>query len=372
MQDRPTNSHAARKAKPQLLPPAADRPQLATAAPGSRWARLGHWLGPVMALGLIVLAVVVLREVTHEITLAAVRKAVRAVPLAHILASLGLAVLAMMTMGLYDVLSCKIAGLRHVPVRLAAVAGFCGYALANALGFHIILGGTVRYRIYIANGLTAQQIAQILALSLGTIWLSVAAVVAVVFMLEPAMIPLFRWAPAATQAVGAGLGLALLALIVWLWPGRSSISILGWRFPVPNGPGAIAQTALGVIDFGLAAGALYVLLPGDLQPAFLPFSLIFITAFLAGALSHSPGGLGVLEAGILLGLGAVNRPDAVAALVVFRLTYYIVPFLVAVAALVVMETFRYDRPWRTFWRPAAITAALGLLVVLLLVLTRKN
>ncbi len=132
------------------------------------------------------------------------------------------------------------------------------------------------------------------------------------------------------------------------------------------------QTGLGLLDFGLAAAALYVLLPADLKPAFLPFSLIFITAFLAGTLSHSPGGLGVLEAGILLGLGAFNRPDAIAALVVFRLTYYIVPFLFAVLALVEMEATRGQSAFRWVVRPVLVTLGVGLLTVVLFFATRKG
>jgi phosphatidylglycerol lysyltransferase len=336
-------------------------PQISTVTPPDSWSRVTRWLGPVAALALIALAATVLREITREITWAEVRMAVRAVPYPQIATSIVFAALAMVTMGLYDVLSCRLAGIRRVPAYLAGLAGFSGYALANALGFHVLLGGSVRYRIYAGQGLSAQEIAQILALSLGTIWLAVGTLFSVVFLFEPMAVPVFGRTPMLTQLLGAGIGILLIALIVWLWPGRSGLSLFGWRFPVPDGKGAIAQIVLGLADFGLAAAALYVLVPADLRPDFLAFALIFMTAFIAGSLSHAPGGLGVFEAGILLGLYAGHRPDAIAALIVFRLTYYILPFLVAVLALGLMEATRSVQSWRWAARPVLITLGLGLL-----------
>ena len=351
------------------IPP---RPEITPVAMPPFWQRVTHLLGPVLALALVALAVWVLRDITREITWKQLRVAVEAIPPHHLLASLGLAVLAMGTMAQYDVLSCRLAGLRHVPGRLAGLAGFCGYAVSNALGFHVILGGTVRYRIYSTNGLDARAIAQIVAMSLGTIWLAIGALYAVVFVIEPGSLPVLAHAPHLTRSLGVVLGLAWLSAVIFLWRGRRDISIFGWRFPVPNGPGAIAQTVLGVADFGLAAAALYVLLPVDLRPSFPAFSLIFITAFIAGSLSHSPGGLGVLEAGILLALGAANRPDAVAALVGFRLTYYLIPFIVAAATLLWMEAMRGPTLVRWALGPVLATLGTGAAVVVAFLALRRG
>jgi phosphatidylglycerol lysyltransferase len=223
----------------------------------------------------------------------------------------------------------------------------------------------VRYRIYASRGLSAKEIAQILAMSLGTIWLAVGTLFAVVFVLQPMAVPVFGpRLPYLTQLLGVGLGIGVVGLVIWLWPGRSGLTVLGWKFPVPSGRGAILQILLGLADFGLAAAALYVLLPHDLRPEFLAFSLIFMTAFIAGSLSHSPGGLGVFEAGILLGLGAANRPDVIAALVVFRLTYYILPFAVAVTSLALMEATRGIKSWRSLLPTVLITLAFGAVAAL--------
>jgi uncharacterized membrane protein YbhN (UPF0104 family) len=60
---------------------------------------------------------------------------------------------------------------------------------------------------------------------------------------------------------------------------------------------------------------------------------------IAGVWSHIPGGLGVTEAVFVALLGPrVGSSELLAALLVFRVLYYLAPFLVAVAAFAWLET----------------------------------
>ncbi len=90
----------------------------------------------------------------------------------------------------------------------------------------------------------------------------------------------------------------------------------------------------------LAAAALYVLLPADIAPGYATFLILFVAAISRIRDQPCPGGLGVLEATILLGLGAGTRPDVVASLVLFRLIYYALPFLLAALGLAAFELYR--------------------------------
>jgi uncharacterized membrane protein YbhN (UPF0104 family) len=49
--------------------------------------------------------------------------------------------------------------------------------------------------------------------------------------------------------------------------------------------------------------------------------------------SHAPGGLGVFEAGMTAILAGRGRPDLLAALLLYRLLYNLLPFALAVSAL---------------------------------------
>jgi glycosyltransferase 2 family protein len=56
-----------------------------------------------------------------------------------------------------------------------------------------------------------------------------------------------------------------------------------------------------------------------------------------GFASHSPGGLGVFDAAMLVGLWQMDREDLLAGMLLFRLLYYIAPFVISVILLTFRE-----------------------------------
>ena len=66
---------------------------------------------------------------------------------------------------------------------------------------------------------------------------------------------------------------------------------------------------------------------------FIDIAVIFITATLLGFASHSPGGLGVFDAAMLIALWQYDAEELLAGLLIFRLLYYILPFTLALATL---------------------------------------
>src|SRR5262249_44587409 len=70
---------------------------------------------------------------------------------------------------------------------------------------------------------------------------------------------------------------------------------------------------------------------------FVVVAVIFVSATLLGFASHSPGGLGVFDAAMLVGLWQMDREDLLAGMLLFRLLYYIVPFVISVILLTFRE-----------------------------------
>ena len=70
---------------------------------------------------------------------------------------------------------------------------------------------------------------------------------------------------------------------------------------------------------------------------FIDIAVIFITATLLGFASHSPGGLGVFDAAMLIALWEYDAEELLAGLLIFRLLYYITPFALALAVLGIRE-----------------------------------
>jgi uncharacterized membrane protein YbhN (UPF0104 family) len=106
---------------------------------------------------------------------------------------------------------------------------------------------------------------------------------------------------------------------------------------------ALALMLLGAVESSTAVGALYVLLPGDLAPSFDVFAIGCIAAVILGVASHAPGGLGVFEASMTAILAGRGRPDLLAALLLYRLLYNLLPFGLAVVTLGVRTSLKSCR-----------------------------
>ena len=71
------------------------------------------------------------------------------------------------------------------------------------------------------------------------------------------------------------------------------------------------------------------------------FFVAYVAAIVIGLISHSPGGLGAFEAALLAGLGLAGRPDVLAALILYRLVYYLVPFALAATGVIVVWSWSH-------------------------------
>ena len=76
---------------------------------------------------------------------------------------------------------------------------------------------------------------------------------------------------------------------------------------LPGGPLTLLQIAIGIVDLGFCALAMYVLVPDEPNLGFVVVAVIFVSATLLGFASHSPGGLGVFDAAMLVGLWQMDR-----------------------------------------------------------------
>ncbi len=297
--------------------------------------------GPIVGAAAVAIALFVIHEISGKVHLHQIEAALASTSFSTVAPALVFTFISFVAMGCYDVMAVRRVAPGKVPVRLAMFAGFVGYGFSNAIGFHVFVGGPVRYRIYQSAGADAADVGRIVGISFLTFWGGLLTVIGLALLFDPDGLPALNLlTPAGDRIFGGAIMAGLAAIIVWLSRGNRRISILGWDFPLPSAGSALAQIGIGAIDIGAAAAALYVLLPADIAPGYTIFLILFVAAIIASVVSHAPGGLGVLEATILLGLGAGTRPDVVAALVLFRLVYYVLPLLLAASALLAFEVYR--------------------------------
>jgi len=198
----------------------------------------------------------------------------------------------------------------------------------------------VRYRFYSRWGVTADELSRIVFSYSVTFWLGLFGLGGL--SLLSMRLPDVSQMPADDLARASGVVLLLMpaAYLAMTLVRRSPLRI--WRFslPVPTPAVALAQLTVSVVDWVLAGAVLFVLLPAGAVP-FLPFLGAFLISILAGNISHVPGGLGVFEGMMLLFLkGAVDARQLLAALVVYRAVYYLMPLALAAAILVSDEAAR--------------------------------
>lgn len=143
--------------------------------------------------------------------------------------------------------------------------------------------------------------------------------------------------------IGLGIGAGLVVFIAWLSGGTRQLKLFGFSQPLPSARAALLQLGIGTVESAAAIGALYVLLPTDLAPPFSAFAVGRIVAVAAGVVAHVPGGIGIFEASITAMLSGAGRVDLLAALLVYRAVYNILPFLLSVAALVLLGYGRSDK-----------------------------
>ena len=132
----------------------------------------------------------------------------------------------------------------------------------------------------------------------------------------------------------------LTAYVVWVWRAPRVVGRSSWKITLPGGPLTLLQIVIGIIDLGCCALAMYVLLPAEPHIGFITVAVIFVSATLLGFASHSPGGLGVFDAAMLVALWQFDKEDLLAGLLLFRLLYYITPFALALAILGGREIFK--------------------------------
>ncbi len=106
---------------------------------------------------------------------------------------------------------------------------------------------------------------------------------------------------------------------------------------MPGGPLTLIQIAIGIVDLGCCAAAMYMLVPDEPNLGFVTVAVIFVAATLLGFASHAPGGLGVFDAAMMVALWQFDKEDLLAGLLLFRLLYYIIPFVISLAILGIRE-----------------------------------
>ena len=297
-------------------------------------------LGTGLSLCILVLSGFVLMRTVSGLHWSELRAALAATSMEQIVAACALTACSYLALTGYDAVALR--QLRvAVPYRTTALGSFTSFAISFTLGFPLITAGTVRYWIYSRVGLTAAKVASLTVIAGLTFWLGMALLIGIAMVIQPDEITEVN---RLTGWINLIIGLTILGgmmfYLAWVSRGHRRIRMQGLRLELPGLSLTLSQLALGVVDLCCAAGALFVILPDGHGLNFISFCAAYVLACLLGIASHMPGGIGAFEATMLNAVPAPSAEALLASLLLFRVIYYVGPFILALALLGANESIR--------------------------------
>jgi glycosyltransferase 2 family protein len=301
-------------------------------------ARFGwNWIGFALGLTIVGISLYVLSHLLRDIEPARVLTAVRATPPHSIAAAVFFVACAYATLTFYDFFALRMIGADHVPYRIAALASNTSYAIGHNIGATAFSGGAVRLRIYSYYGLGVIDVAKICFLTGLTFWIGNLVVLGSGMAYRPEVSSLIlQLSPDVIRAIGITALLVLSAYIVWVGRGRRSFGRNGWYVALPGGRSTLIQVGIGIADLTFSSLAMYSLVAS--QYDFITVAIACVSATLLGFASHAPGSLGVFDAAMLVALPDVPKEELVAALIIYRVVYFMIPFVIALLIMAYWET----------------------------------
>ncbi|MDR3399347.1 MAG: bifunctional lysylphosphatidylglycerol flippase/synthetase MprF [Pandoraea sp.] len=327
---------------PPAPPPPTEAAWLALPAP-LRWLRRFPWsasrpwliVAGVALLGLFVFDALhhMLRHVHYDNIVAAIHDT----PVTRLALAMLATLASYAALTGYDISGLRFAG-ATVKRSTVVLTSFIAYALGNSVGLGVLTGGTVRMRMYAAAGIDASKVAHAVAFNAGAFGLGMTVFGSLGMLWGASRVSALVPIPAWLLQAFAVLLLAGAAAFLVLCSRKRSVSLFGrWPIPLPPLRLALRQLLISAADLGMAAAALWCLLPAGVVD--LPTFVVFYAIAMAlGVLSHVPGGVGVFEAVILLATnGHAPISQVAGALVLYRGIYYLLPLMLAACLLAGFE-----------------------------------
>lgn len=298
------------------------------------WKRTRKVLTGLFFLAVIVLLVVYARQVNWGDVWDVVINYNRVA----IFGSVALVVVSYLTYGLYDLIGRAYCG-HKLEKRQVMLVSFICYAFNLTLSTWV--GGVaMRYRLYSRLGLEGSTITRIFSLSIATNWLGYVLVAGVVFSTGMVSVPGGWFIGAGTLRI---TGIALLAFVVvylalCAFSRRRHWTIKGQKLALPSLRMALIQFAVSSANWLVMGAIIWLLL---MQKVDFPQVLgVLLISSIAGVIIHIPAGIGVLEAVFLALLQGepISHGAIIAALLAYRVLYFIAPLLLALVLYLWLES----------------------------------
>ncbi|WP_134499148.1 lysylphosphatidylglycerol synthase domain-containing protein [Microvirga pakistanensis] len=289
---------------------------------------------PLIAVVAIGLAAFLLYRTLSRYSVDQLIGAVAAIPVGHLSAAAGFAAASYLCLSCFDYLALHYVG-RPLPYYKAAWTSFTSLSLGHNIGLAFLSSGAVRYRFYTRWGLSAEQVAKVIAFCGITVGIGLLVLGGVALLLRSSLAVEIT---GLSQSIVVFLGTACLALpalyLVLAAFVRRPLRIWRWSLEVPSLRLAVGQAAIGSINFACVAACLHQALAAVTDVAYVGVASVYVIANTTALISHVPGGLGVIESVVMY---LLPGQDLIGPLLVFRFVYFLIPLCLGIPLFVITE-----------------------------------
>ncbi|MDB5436603.1 MAG: hypothetical protein JWR47_2860 [Phenylobacterium sp.] len=295
----------------------------------------------VVPVLLLIAAAWVLWREFHKLSFEAVAHAIAGWGATEVALALALSAASFMLMAVIEWVGLRWTGAR-ISLGPVLLGSFLANAIAHAIGANLLISGAIRARTYERYGVTLTQVAGTTVFAAASFGVGLAALSGGGLLLaSQAELDATAITLPVARTLGAALVTGALGYIVLCALMRRPFTVFRRSITLPDVWDAIAQLVLGVVDNAIAAAILWILLPAH-GPSYVTFVGAYAVACIAGLISSVPGGAGVFESTMAALLPSVEVAALAAAFLGYRLTFYILPLMIAALVLAV-DAFRHRK-----------------------------
>lgn len=342
-----------------------------------------HWLLAVVAILMFAWASKSLFHMAHTLDIAQMKSVILATPPLTMFKAVGVVIAAYILLSIYDLIAVRYLK-TDIPYPKILNTSLTAFSICHTLGVSMLSAGAVRFRYYGKYGVESAKIANIILLVSLAFSYGMMTVIGISLVVNPHMLSQLlanvSWLSAISPLVFKIIGLVILVLIVvsLIFAGKSgrAFVIKNWQLQLPPATVLFRLIVLAVVDIALVAYIIHMLIPASTQVSYLEVFSAYVQAITVGIISHVPGGLGVFELTMVTSLPKVDKTTLLSVLLLFRILYYLIPFILGIVSFVLHEAYirsgidvtKKRKILPNVWIPQLLAlATLGLGIVMLVV-----
>lgn len=302
-----------------------------------------HYFWPTVGILAVIFCGWLLYRELSNLTLEHLLDSLGAIPLSSWVLAICATLVAYVALAEYDRIALIHLG-RKISWPFMMVTSFTTYALSHNIGASLLSGTVIRFRAYGSRGLSPAEIGVLVALTSFTFLTGAMSLGGLVMVIKPEVLQRFFDLPDWLVIV---IGLALLSIVAFYAMGSlfhfKPLKIGSFHLYYPRPKVVLRQLIVGPAELAAAGAIIYFCLPAEGNPGFITVLGVFVASFSVAIVSHAPGGLGVLEYVFLVALPDMDKAGVLAALIVFRLFYLLLPFAAALIIVLFFERSEFRR-----------------------------